>query len=193
MNMARIIVLAIVAIVVVAVIAGLGAHGNAAISGLIVGVAAAIGIVFFILSNPAPAQVASAVRWIVIPLLIVALPIFLLSVWSPAVKTSVDRWSGNQKQTLANKIDKKSLKSEPESGIIGTLASNTWAYDGDKNPVWELRKGAEVMALSLSDENSAASKDSEGMTLVMLRNKNGDFAKGNIVLVPSRRINWNGG
>ena len=122
---------------------------------------------------------------------VVAIVSLVFGIWSPDIKASYDRWSGNQKQVLANHFDKSSLKSEAEVGVIGTLPEETVVYNSRMQAVWKMPAGEEVMAANL--DGHPKSQKFEGMTEVMLRNKYGDFAKGNgnVVFVPSRKINWN--
>lgn len=194
MSTLRIVALAVMSMMVVGTFAAMGGYANAVGCGLIIGVIAAAGLVALIWNNPINLatipQLGAVIKWTVIVLLFITLPALLLGMWSPAVKLSFDRWSDNNKQCLANRLDKSSLKSEPEAGVVGTLTANSGVYDDRGAEVWAIKKGSKVKAADLLGKRD--SLDSEGMTKVILHNKNGDFFGGNVVYIPSRKINWNG-
>lgn len=161
-----------------------GAYANSVVSALIISFLFPVWFMAFIMPPFANrlwviGPMMRGMRTIGSPILVVATIILLVSVWSPDIKGSFDRWSQNQKQTLANKLDKSSLQSEPETGVIATLTEETVLYNETK-AVWKMPAGTRVMIMSL--------KGCNGMVMVMLENKYGDFFKGNIVFVPSSKI-----
>ena len=168
-----------------------GAYANSIVSALIISFLFPVWFMAFIMPPFANrlwviGPIMRGMRTIGSPVLVVATIVLLVGIWSPEVKGSLDRWSQNQKQTLANKLDKSSLQSEPESGVIATLAEETVLYDNNGNAVWKMPKGTRVMILDL--RGYSKTDRFEGMTRVMLENKYGDFANGNRVFVPSKKI-----
>lgn len=139
----------------------------------------------------------------VIRLILVAVVVYtaigiIVGCWSPAIKASAGRLSENGKQTIANKLDKGSLQSEPESGIIAKVSEESEVYDvsgtplllkeGDATKPLRISKGAMVRVLDL--KKRPADDNSEGMTRVMLRNSGGNFVKGYEVYIPASKISW---
>jgi len=193
MNMTRIAVLAALSAIVVVVFSIIGAFANATWSGLGIGLVVAGGIVWFIGRRPVDQLIADprttlVARRVAIVILVIAVPALVVGMWSPEIKASFDRWSGNQKQTLANAIDKDSLQSEPEVGVIATLAEKTALYNKQGEPVWAMPAGVRVKLADL--EGVPSQERLEGMTKVVIENKFGDFVGGNVVYVPSRKLKF---
>jgi hypothetical protein len=117
-----------------------------------------------------------------------ALPFFIFGVWSPEVKGSADRWSGNKKSSFANWFDKKSVQSEKESGIFGIVTEATRAHNAQKLPVFAVPSGTLIKVANL--KGIPATEDAEGMIKVMLPNKHGIYLEGNSGYIPSRLIDW---
>ena len=191
MNLRRIAVLVAMAVVVIGVFTIMGAHANATWSGFGIGLVVAAGLALLI-GNRSMARIMALPRtrligrWAAIALMVVCLPALVIGLWSPAIKMSLDRWSANGKQTLANALDKGSLKSEPESGVIATTNEQAASYNEQGEVVCLIPKGVTVRAIRL--DGKPASENLEGMVKIMLKNKFGDFVDGNIVYVPSRKI-----
>jgi hypothetical protein len=116
--------------------------------------------------------------------------------WSPRLNTGLDRLAKNKKQAVVNYIDKKSLKSERESGTFGVVSSRAGVYDENGTIVTVngtealIREGVRVKAVDL--DGKPASGKLEGMTKIIIPNSHGDFVDGNIVYIPSQKINWSG-
>ncbi|MEI8175077.1 MAG: hypothetical protein WCG28_03960 [bacterium] len=126
--------------------------------------------------------------WITTTVLVIALVYFLVGVWSPEFKASADRLYANKKLEWANSMDKKSIQSEPESGIFATAKETASVYN-DKNIVIQtLRQGEIVMVIQLDGKKE---ENKEGMTKVRVSNENGDFyTGGKIGWVASRLLEF---
>lgn len=186
-------ILVAVGVVVFGIVMAVGSYANATGSVLVALIAAAIwvGIVFIPQTNNQElTQVIATIRTIsnyAIPVVLVLAMLNLgLGVFSPAIKASLDRWSDNKKQTLANYLDKGSLKSEPEFGTTGTLKEDLPIIEKGK-VVWIFKAGAPLKACDLRGKK--ATRNSSGTTTVVFRGKDGRF-NGNEVDVPSRQIDW---
>jgi hypothetical protein len=172
-----------------------GAYANSVVSALIISFLFPVWFMAFIMPPFANrlwviGPMMRGMRTIGSPILVVATIILLVSVWSPDIKGSFDRWSHDKKQSVAYALDKSSLQSEAEFGVIGKTKAVTAIYDNDLNPIRDregkkylkLRQGVRVKAVDTEGRN--------GMTQVILENPNGDFAKGNAVFIPSDQIDW---
>lgn len=111
-----------------------------------------------------------------------------IGLWSPTVKQSADRSSGNFKQVIANFLDKCSLKSESESGIFAVITEDKAVLYNDISQVVveNIPKGTPVKVVDLKGEPAAPRF--EGMTKVMLKNEHGDFVGGFEGYIPSRKL-----
>ena len=118
------------------------------------------------------------------------LALSLLTLWAPELRNSILRWSDAQIHTIIFSFQKRALKSEIESGIFGTIIEDTIGYDESFAPTSTIiTKGTKTMAVDL--KGRPRSINSERVLSVMLPNQFGDFVKGKIVLVPSKKIVWN--
>ena len=172
----------------------LGVYANSLPSALVITFLLPIWFLAFIMPPQANklwilGPVIRIVRYVSSPILVIAAIFLFVGIWSPAVKSSFDRWSGNKKQTVANSFDKSSVQSEAEAGTFGFLPEETWVYNQYGQPFRKLPQGALVRALDLS--GVPVQPDSEGLVQVMLPNETGDFIRGNTGYIPSRKINWN--
>lgn len=112
----------------------------------------------------------------------------LLSLWSPPLRNSICRLSKNKYYEFIFSLQKRSLKSELESGIFGRTAEDTLSYDELCYPYKLIAKGTPVMAIDL--KGRPRSVNSERVLSVMLPNQYGDFIRGKIVLIPSQKLVW---
>ncbi len=108
---------------------------------------------------------------------------------SPQLQTSIGRSGGNKVGEIANSLDKGSMKSEPEMGIFAKVLEDSQIYNNSRQPVFSVQKGSTVLVKDLNGQK--ADVDSEGMTKVMLPNRNGDFQQGNEGWIPTRKLDWN--
>ncbi len=132
-------------------------------------------------ANRPVAQLTSVVTGLVV---LISGGALLVGLWSPSVKSSLDRWSGNSKQTIANKLDKESLNSEPEVGVKGVLTQETAVYD-EKSTAFpdKIKSGTKVLVVSLEKGGP------KGMVFVKLQNPQGDFTeKSDEVFIPTEKI-----
>lgn len=126
--------------------------------------------------------------WITTVVLVIALAYFLVGVWSPEYKASGDRYYANKKLEWANTLDKKSVQSEPESGIFAFVKETTSVYNDKDVVILTLREGERVMVISLEGKKE---ENKEGMTLIRASDERGDFVTaGKIGWVPSRKLEW---
>ncbi len=180
-------------LILAVLIIGLGAYAHAIGCSIAILVLFPIWFLAFIMPPIASrvwilGPVIKVVRYVFSPILAIAVIFLLVGIWSPAVKSSFDRWHKDGKQTVANSLDKRSLQSEAESEILGFLPEETWVYNQNGNPFRKLSQGTLVRALDL--RGVPAQPDSEGLVRVMIPNEIGDFIKGNTGYVPSRKIRW---
>jgi hypothetical protein len=136
-------------------------------------------------------------RWIARPFaFVLALYILVVVGWhafgyfSPRLQGSISRSASNNTEEFVNKLDKGSIDSEPEQGIFGMAIKNSTTYNSAGQPIYvdELKKGMLVKVCNLNGKPATA--NSEGLICVMLPNRFGDYVKGDIRWVPSRKINW---
>ena len=160
---------------------------NAEWSGLFLGIFIPMFSICYILRCfPVIGKIARFQMVVSLIIIVLFLPFFATGVFSPNIKGSLDRWSQNQKQTLANKLDKSSLQSEPEVGVIATLPEETVVYNNKGQAIWKMPAGTKVMVMNL--QGYPKSEEVGGMAMIMLENKYGDFVKGNKVFVLSNKI-----
>ena len=160
---------------------------NAEWSGLFLGIFIPMFSICYILRHfPVIGRIANASMVVSLIIIVLFLPFFATGVFSPNIKGSLDRWSHNQKQTLANKLDKNSLQSEPEVGVIAILPEETVVYNNKGQAVWKMPAGTKVMVMNL--KGYPKSEEVGGMVMIMLENKYGDFVRGNKVFVLSNKI-----
>ncbi|EKE12008.1 MAG: hypothetical protein ACD_14C00043G0001 [uncultured bacterium] len=107
----------------------------------------------------------------------------------------MDRYLGNKKKAVVNTLNKASLRSEGETGSKGVLNADSGIYDSRgkdvEDPVMKtafVLKGTLVKAVDLDGDPD--SPKHEGLTEVILPNKNGDFYGGERVWLISDKIDW---
>lgn len=135
-------------------------------------------------------------RWVVRPLAgLLAIFLLIVAGWqvfggvSPKLQGSIGRSAGNRVEEFANRLDKGSLKSEPEMGIFAKVTEDSQLYNDNGLPVFSAPKGVTVKVTGLKGYKT--DKDTEGMTKVMLSNRHGDFIDGNEGWIPTRKLDWN--
>lgn len=184
-------------LILIVLMVGLGSYANSFWSAFIISLIFPIWFATFIMPPFANrvwviGPMIRGLRTISSPILIIATIVLLVGVWSPEVKGSLDRWSHDKNKSVAYALDKSSLKSEAEFGVIGKTKMETAIYDDEFNAIKD-REGKEYLKLQQGVRVKAAdTKGREGMTQVILENPNGDFAKGNVVWIPSDKIDWEG-
>ena len=135
-------------------------------------------------------------RWIV-RTIAVALSVYLaiavtwtvLGGLSPRLHKSVERSAGNRVEEFSNKLNKSSLKSEPEMGKFARVIEDSQIYNQIGQPVFFVQKGTTVLVKDLDGKKT--DEGSEGKTKVMLPNRQGDFQQGNEGWIPTRKLDWN--
>lgn len=102
------------------------------------------------------------------------------------VKDSLARLSENKEMEVSYGIDKHSLKSEPEMGIVSVVAEKTALYDSVTGEVlgW-FEANDKVLVLNLGKPERGIN---EGTVEVMAPNPDGDFIGGLIGQVPIRKL-----
>lgn len=173
----------------VVIFTAVGFYVESPVSGFLLGVLLPFWSLLFILSKFPVIRRFTKVPCIISGVVImILLPLFLLGVWSPTAKSSLNRLHNNAKQSVANGFDKRSLQTEAEAGTFGFLPEGTWVYNQYGQPFRKLPQGSLVRAMDLN--GVPVQPDSEGLLQVMLPNETGDFVKGNTGYVPSRKIEW---
>ncbi|EKE20070.1 MAG: hypothetical protein ACD_8C00057G0021 [uncultured bacterium] len=187
--MVRNILLVVFSLLIVVIFIVLGFYANAPVSGLLVGIIVGTGIVAAVTANGINlAQARTCALWLGVVILFLALPRFVIGICVPRANVSIDRISKNHKQAIVNTLDKYSLKSEAECGVFGIINENSGVYDENMKEVWYIKVGAKIKAADLSGKPAEAVP--EGYSRVVIHNVRGDFADGNVVYIPSRKINW---
>jgi len=189
-------------ILMIALMIGLGVYANSFWSALIISIILPPWFVLMLIPRKIMlpgSTVISKGRWtipivrIVRPLMSILITIALLNVvvglWSPAIKGSFDRWTGNKKGEIANSLNKSSLKSEPEMGKFARVIEDSQIYNQIGQPVFFVQKGTTVLVKDLDGKKT--DEGSEGKTKVMLPNRQGDFQQGNEGWIPTRKLDWN--
>ena len=189
-------------ILMIALMIGLGVYANSFWSALIISIILPPWFVLMLIPRKIMlpgSTVISKGRWtipivrIVRPLMSILITIALLNVvvglWSPAIKGSFDRWTGNKKGEIANSLNKSSLKSEPEMGKFARVIEDSQIYNQAGQSVFFVQKGTTVLVKNLDGKKT--DEGSEGKTKVMLPNRQGDFQQGNEGWIPTRKLDWN--
>jgi len=162
----------------------LGIYSNSPWYGALIGIAFPIWCILYIIKM---GKLTKIPLWITTIFLIVAIPHFLLGVWSPEIKSSFDGWMGFQKQEVANSLDKDSAQSEPVSGIFAVVIDDTTIVNNKGEPVREVKRGEVVRVISL--ETIKATVEAEGMLSIRCQDKYGHYG-GSTGLIPSRLLDW---
>jgi len=111
-------------------------------------------------------------------------------------------WKTTEKELANNKLAGKTISAKKEiigseviKGTFGTLIEDSVAYDeyGSVISDIQLKKEHQVMSLglkSVAQNENPNGIGTEGMTLVSIANKYGDFVQSRSAYVPIRKIEW---
>lgn len=179
-------------VAIVAFIAILGWIVNAPTSGLVVilAIAALIGSTFI----PAYAAGARApVTVVATAALVIALVFMAIGAWDPRINASLDRYNYNVKTGVVNTIDRKSLKTEAESGYFTTLSDyailhkadgSYYLINGEKRA---LDPGTKVFVSGFG-KPTGNGRTKESLIEVVAPNGDGEFLGENTVYIPLRAV-----
>lgn len=171
-----------------------GIYAKSPWSGFILGLIVPTWSMLYILKRVPHMASITKIPWVVTTaILVLVLPAFFLGLWSPSVKEGYDQWSDSKKEVLASFFKKSSFKASAEADMIVTLNDRSEMYD-DKGGI--IKRGKEVLKLKKGMavkvcEKRPAGDQFEALVKVMIENPAGSFVKGNVVYIPSRKINWN--
>lgn len=174
-------------VIVVAICTSMGSFWSGIFLGLLVLVC---GFLFILKKIPGFRLVGTISYYLALILLIVFFWNFIFGWWSPGVQESWERLKENQKQELGDWMNETSTETEGKSGKIGRIdIDGLVGYSEDGMKTYPIKKG-KFARLVNEYKGKKASKASEGLIWIMIENEHGDFVKGDIYLIPSRKINW---
>lgn len=199
---ARNLVIAVIVIILILwsgfflIMKNVGNNANAPLAGGVIGILLPIWLIFFLIRFKEKkvdgivqiSPLRKMVNWAFAPILVIATIFLSIGLCSPEFKEGLNRSGKNRIIGWANCFNKNSLNSEVESCIIARLKDDSAGYVGDNKPVCMIPKGTKIMVLNL--KGKPKSEKNEGMTKVMTKNKYGEFVGGNVVYVPSSKIDW---
>ncbi|MFA5777433.1 MAG: hypothetical protein WC906_03275 [Parcubacteria group bacterium] len=129
-------------------------------------------------------------RCLISIILIIAVFNICLGLFSQDNKESLDRFRWNGWKSIFSWMDDVSTWREGKTGEMGMVNSdNVFGYSKDGLSFYHIPKGRHVRLVT-EYKGGKVSKASEGMIWVMVENKNGDFVRGDLYLVPRRKIIW---
>lgn len=157
-------------------------------SGLFLGILIPAWSVLYILRGiPVIGRIAR-VPWIMACIIVlIALPNFLLGIWSPAVKGGVNHWAYENKLVVARLFHKGACERKM-TGAIVEVKEDTVVYNHSGRATGKAERGRSVKIISYQDDSSVP-EGSEAMAEVMLPNQFGDYVGGYIVLIPFKKLN----
>jgi len=166
---------------------GVGIEIGAPWCGFALGILIPLASILYILRGiPGIGRATQIPRWVTTAVIVLALPYFVIGSWSPEVLSGIDYWAADKKQTVADMFYRACFKSESKVGVFATLPEETVVYNDKGKALWRLPKNYRIMVMDLKGYPKTSRV--EGMTMIMMQNKYGDFVNGNKVFVPSNKI-----
>jgi hypothetical protein len=111
---------------------------------------------------------------------------------------SWSRLTEDLRQELSDRMNNLSIKTEGKSGEVGRIdADGIVGYNVKKNKdnfdaskLCPIPRGTKVLKVTVIN-GGKVTEASESMVWIMLPNQFGDFVSGKLLMIPSRKVNWN--
>jgi hypothetical protein len=164
---------------------GLGIYANAVSSALIITILFPLWLIALIMPI---GKIFRILRFVIAPFLVIATLLLLIGLWSPEVKQSIDRGTGNMKSGIANSFNESSSHSENESGIFRKVKENvtTARFLEDDSQPFSIEAADTIKVVSWDGVKATGLR--EGFSRVVCKNIHGHFDGAKVGWIPTRLL-----